>query len=170
MRSCSACREVSRPGNGGINLGLGTSFFGLYTPARAGPCQPFLHRRRRFRPGARCAAKLKEQGVDGDRRSQSQEPHQRRRSAVPSPIRTGRACSCQPTATRDSATWSVALRSAAARRGRRRRHLQAAGADGVERVLRGVPRLVVEIDDVDRRHAGREERQVVVLDLASSRR
>ena len=44
-------------------------------------------------------------------------------------------------------------------------HLQAAGADGVERVLRRVPGLVVEIDDVDRRHAGGEERQVVVLDL-----
>ena len=33
-------------------------------------------------------------------------------------------------------------------------HLQAARADGVERVLRRVPRLVVEIDDVHRRHAG----------------
>ena len=42
--------------------------------------------------------------------------------------------------------------------------LEAAGADGVERVLGRVPRIVVEVDDVDRRDAGREKRQVVVLD------
>ena len=48
--------------------------------------------------------------------------------------------------------------------------LQAARADRVERVLRRVPRLVVEVDDVDGRHAGREERQVVVLDARRLRR
>jgi len=40
--------------------------------------------------------------------------------------------------------------------------LEAARADGVERVLRRVPRLVIEVDDVHRRNAGREKRQVVV--------
>ena len=42
-------------------------------------------------------------------------------------------------------------------------HLQASRADRVERVLGRVPRFVVEVDDVDRRHACREERHMVVL-------
>ena len=42
--------------------------------------------------------------------------------------------------------------------------LQAPRADRIERVLGGVPRLVVEIDDVDRGDAGLQEREVIVLD------
>ncbi len=43
--------------------------------------------------------------------------------------------------------------------------LHAAGADRVEGVARGVPRRVVQIDDIHRRHAGADERQMVVFDL-----
>src|SRR5258708_32420530 len=37
-------KEVSRPGNGGINLGLGTSFLGIYKNPHAGRLHPFLPR------------------------------------------------------------------------------------------------------------------------------
>src|SRR5439155_24214323 len=42
--------------------------------------------------------------------------------------------------------------------------LQAARTDRVEGVSGRVPRLVLEIDDVDGRNAGLDERQVVILD------
>ena len=41
--------------------------------------------------------------------------------------------------------------------------LQAAGADGVERIFGCVPRLVIEVDDIHGRHAGLQERQMIVL-------
>ena len=44
-------KEVSRPGNGGINLGLSDGFLGLYKLPNPGHGQPLLHRRRRLRSG-----------------------------------------------------------------------------------------------------------------------
>src|SRR5437867_1201186 len=47
--------------------------------------------------------------------------------------------------------------------------LKASGADRVQRVLRGVPRLVLEVDDVHGRNACMQEWQVVVLDCRGLR-
>src|SRR5437016_2781197 len=43
-------------------------------------------------------------------------------------------------------------------------NLQAARADVIEVVLRGMPLRIVQIDDVDRRDAGFDKRQVIVFD------
>ena len=55
-------KEVSRPGNGGINLGLGTSFFGLYKLANPGTVNHCCIGVDDFDP-VRIAARLKEMGV-----------------------------------------------------------------------------------------------------------
>lgn len=55
-------KEVSRPGNGGINLGLGTSFLGLYRLANPGTVNHICIGVDDFDPD-RIAAKLKEMGV-----------------------------------------------------------------------------------------------------------
>src|SRR6266496_1084064 len=47
--------------------------------------------------------------------------------------------------------------------------LKASGADRVQRVLRGVPRLVLEVDDVHGRNTCMQEWQVVVLDCRGFR-
>ena len=53
---------VSRPGNGGINLGLGGSFFGLYKLANPGTVNHFCIGVDNFDPDA-IAAKLTAQGI-----------------------------------------------------------------------------------------------------------
>jgi catechol 2,3-dioxygenase-like lactoylglutathione lyase family enzyme len=55
-------REVSRPGNGGINLGLGTSFLGLYKLANPGSVNHCCIGVDDYDP-IRIAASLKEIGV-----------------------------------------------------------------------------------------------------------
>jgi len=55
-------KEVSRPGNGGINLGLGTSFLGLYKLANPGTVNHCCIGVDGYDP-ARIAASLKEMGV-----------------------------------------------------------------------------------------------------------
>ena len=55
-------KEVSRPGNGGINLGLGTSFLGLYRLANPGTVNHICLGVDDFDP-ERIAGKLKEMGV-----------------------------------------------------------------------------------------------------------
>src|SRR5436309_1418882 len=47
--------------------------------------------------------------------------------------------------------------------------LKASGADRIQRVLRGVPRLVLEVDDVHGRNTCMQEWQVVVLDCRGLR-
>ena len=74
-------KEVSRPGNGGINLGLGDGFLGLYKLPNPGHGQPLLHRRRRLRSGQDGRA-AEAAGDSGDGGPQPGEPDQRRRSAV----------------------------------------------------------------------------------------
>src|SRR6185436_15514680 len=55
-------KEVSRPGNGGINLGLGTSFLGLYKIQEPGRVHHVCIGVDDYDP-ERIAARLKEQGV-----------------------------------------------------------------------------------------------------------
>jgi catechol 2,3-dioxygenase-like lactoylglutathione lyase family enzyme len=55
-------KEVSRPGNGGINLGLGTSFLGLYNLANPGSVNHCCIGVDDYDP-VRIAARLKEIGV-----------------------------------------------------------------------------------------------------------
>jgi catechol 2,3-dioxygenase-like lactoylglutathione lyase family enzyme len=55
-------KEVSRPGNGGINLGLGTSFLGLYRLANPGTVNHICIGVDNFDPD-RIAASLKEMGI-----------------------------------------------------------------------------------------------------------
>jgi catechol 2,3-dioxygenase-like lactoylglutathione lyase family enzyme len=55
-------KEVSRPGNGGINLGLGTSFLGLYKLANPGSVNHCCIGVDDYDP-IRLAARLKEMGV-----------------------------------------------------------------------------------------------------------
>lgn len=55
-------KEVSRPGNGGINLGLGTSFLGLYRLANPGTVNHICLGVDDFDPD-RIAARLKEMGI-----------------------------------------------------------------------------------------------------------
>jgi catechol 2,3-dioxygenase-like lactoylglutathione lyase family enzyme len=55
-------KEVSRPGNGGINLGLGTSFLGVYKLANPGTVNHFCIGVDDFDPDA-MAEKLKQQGI-----------------------------------------------------------------------------------------------------------
>jgi catechol 2,3-dioxygenase-like lactoylglutathione lyase family enzyme len=55
-------KEVSRPGNGGINLGLGTSFLGLYKLASPGSVNHCCIGVDDYDP-VRIAARLKEMGV-----------------------------------------------------------------------------------------------------------
>jgi catechol 2,3-dioxygenase-like lactoylglutathione lyase family enzyme len=55
-------KEVSRPGNGGINLGLGTSFLGLYKLANPGTVNHCCIGVDGYDP-VRIAASLKEMGV-----------------------------------------------------------------------------------------------------------
>jgi catechol 2,3-dioxygenase-like lactoylglutathione lyase family enzyme len=55
-------KEVSRPGNGGINLGLGTSFFGLYKLANPGTVNHCCIGVDDFDPD-KIADRLKAQGV-----------------------------------------------------------------------------------------------------------
>ena len=56
-------KEVSRPGNGGINLGLGTSFLGVYKIASPGRVHHFCLGVDDYDP-ARIADRLKQQGVE----------------------------------------------------------------------------------------------------------
>jgi catechol 2,3-dioxygenase-like lactoylglutathione lyase family enzyme len=55
-------KEVSRPGNGGINLGLGTSFLGLYNLANPGTVNHICLGVDDFDPN-RIAGRLKEMGI-----------------------------------------------------------------------------------------------------------
>jgi len=55
-------KEVSRPGNGGINLGLGTSFIGMYKLANPGTVNHCCIGVDDFDP-EKIAAKLKDMGV-----------------------------------------------------------------------------------------------------------
>ena len=55
-------KEVSRPGNGGINLGLGTSFLGLYRLANPGTVNHICIGVDDFDPD-RIAARMKEMGI-----------------------------------------------------------------------------------------------------------
>jgi catechol 2,3-dioxygenase-like lactoylglutathione lyase family enzyme len=55
-------KEVSRPGNGGINLGLGNGFLGCYKLANPGTVNHFCIGVDDFNPDA-MADKLKEQGI-----------------------------------------------------------------------------------------------------------
>jgi catechol 2,3-dioxygenase-like lactoylglutathione lyase family enzyme len=55
-------REVSRPGNGGINLGLGTSFLGVYKLANPGHVNHFCVGVDNFDP-ERIAATLEKMGI-----------------------------------------------------------------------------------------------------------
>jgi catechol 2,3-dioxygenase-like lactoylglutathione lyase family enzyme len=55
-------KVVSRPGNGGINLGLGTSFFGLYKLANPGTVNHFCIGVDDFDPDA-IAARLTARGL-----------------------------------------------------------------------------------------------------------
>ena len=55
-------KEVSRPGNGGINLGLGTSFLGLYRLANPGSVNHICLGVDDYDPD-RIAARLKEMGI-----------------------------------------------------------------------------------------------------------
>jgi catechol 2,3-dioxygenase-like lactoylglutathione lyase family enzyme len=55
-------KEVSRPGNGGINLGLGTSFLGLYRLANPGTVNHICIGVDDFDPD-RIAARMKEMGL-----------------------------------------------------------------------------------------------------------
>ena len=54
--------EVSRPGNGGINLGLGTSFLGVYKLANPGTVNHFCIGVDDFDPD-QMAERLKQQGI-----------------------------------------------------------------------------------------------------------
>ena len=74
-------KEVSRPGNGGINLGLSDGFLGLYKLPNPGTVNHFCIGVDDFDPD-KMAERLKQQGIAGDRRSQSGESDQRRRSAL----------------------------------------------------------------------------------------
>jgi glyoxylase I family protein len=58
-------KEVSRPGNGGINLGLGTSFLGLYQLANPGTVNHICIGVDDYDPD-RMAARLKEMGVNAN--------------------------------------------------------------------------------------------------------
>jgi len=55
-------KEVSRPGNGGINLGLGTSFLGVYKLANPGTVNHFCLGVDDFDPDV-MAERLKQQGI-----------------------------------------------------------------------------------------------------------
>jgi catechol 2,3-dioxygenase-like lactoylglutathione lyase family enzyme len=55
-------KEVSRPGNGGINLGLGTSFLGVYKLANPGTVNHFCIGVDDFDPDM-MAERLKQQGI-----------------------------------------------------------------------------------------------------------
>ena len=55
-------KEVSRPGNGGINLGLGTSFLGVYKLANPGTVNHFCIGVDDFDPDG-MAERLKQQGI-----------------------------------------------------------------------------------------------------------
>lgn len=55
--------EVSRPGNGGINLGLGTSFLGVYKIQPPGRAHHFCLGVDDYDP-ARIANRLKQQGIE----------------------------------------------------------------------------------------------------------
>jgi catechol 2,3-dioxygenase-like lactoylglutathione lyase family enzyme len=56
-------KEVSRPGNGGINLGLGTSFLGVYKIPQPGRVHHFCLGVDDYDP-ARIADRLKQQGIE----------------------------------------------------------------------------------------------------------
>lgn len=56
-------KEVSRPGNGGINLGLGTSFLGVYKIAQPGRVHHFCVGVDDYDP-EKIAARLKQQGIE----------------------------------------------------------------------------------------------------------
>jgi catechol 2,3-dioxygenase-like lactoylglutathione lyase family enzyme len=56
-------KEVSRPGNGGINLGLGTSFLGVYKIPQAGRVHHFCLGVDDYDP-VRIADRLKQQGIE----------------------------------------------------------------------------------------------------------
>lgn len=56
-------KVVSRPGNGGINLGLGTSFLGLYKLANPGTVNHFCIGVDNYDPEA-IAARLKDRGIN----------------------------------------------------------------------------------------------------------
>jgi catechol 2,3-dioxygenase-like lactoylglutathione lyase family enzyme len=55
--------EVSRPGNGGINLGLGTSFLGVYKIPQPGRVHHFCLGVDDYDP-EKIAARLKQQGIE----------------------------------------------------------------------------------------------------------
>ena len=59
---CHMLKEVSRPGNGGINLGLGTSFLGVYKLANPGTVNHFCIGVDDFDPD-KMADRLKAQGI-----------------------------------------------------------------------------------------------------------
>jgi catechol 2,3-dioxygenase-like lactoylglutathione lyase family enzyme len=56
-------KEVSRPGNGGINLGLGTSFLGVYKIPQPGRVHHFCLGVDDYDP-VRIADRLKQQGIE----------------------------------------------------------------------------------------------------------
>jgi catechol 2,3-dioxygenase-like lactoylglutathione lyase family enzyme len=56
-------KEVSRPGNGGINLGLGTSFHGVYKISQPGRVHHFCLGVDDYNPEV-LAARLKQQGIE----------------------------------------------------------------------------------------------------------
>jgi glyoxylase I family protein len=56
-------KEVSRPGNGGINLGLGTSFLGVYKIPQPGRVHHFCLGVDDYNP-VRIADRLKQQGIE----------------------------------------------------------------------------------------------------------
>jgi catechol 2,3-dioxygenase-like lactoylglutathione lyase family enzyme len=56
-------KEVSRPGNGGINLGLGTSFLGVYKIPQPGRVHHFCLGVDDYEP-VRIADRLKQQGIE----------------------------------------------------------------------------------------------------------
>jgi catechol 2,3-dioxygenase-like lactoylglutathione lyase family enzyme len=58
-------KEVSRPGNGGINLGLGSGFLGVYKLANPGTVNHFCIGVDDFNPDA-MADKLKQQGIQAN--------------------------------------------------------------------------------------------------------
>ena len=74
-------KEVSRPGNGGINLGLGTSFLGLYNLANPGTVNHICLGVDDFDPN-RIATQAQGDGADGEGGHESRQPDERRRSAV----------------------------------------------------------------------------------------
>ena len=79
-------KVVSRPGNGGINLGLGDGFLGLYKLANPGTINHICIGVDNF-DADRLAAKCKDNGRDCQRGPQSRESHQRRRPALHSGVR-----------------------------------------------------------------------------------